>query len=345
MKLFNKLISAMCAVGIVATMASSLVLVHAAEELPKLSLDVQWTDKEAGTGTITASIEGLQLPLDSEGNPVAAKYAHLASWQMYIGVDGENVFDTTLWENELAMYMNCAASEFTSMGTFTSGTYLTPTKTIQPNFMLSSTQAMQLLVKGFADPTKIGDKMNLFTLNFTVKDASKLPTEITLSNVEFRVEAKDASGKLMSHRLFGNATPDDEAMTIVDSTKFPAAVKPSVPENTGTTADSNTIKAFNPKDLGLTETADGYFTPDADYANANDRAIAVANNFAAPGEFNKIKWTMSRTPVGGVAETASLTKPIANIDTNAAITVGMVVGFDISQYSAVSITNVELINE
>ena len=326
MKLLKKALSVVCALSMLSTMAVAAITVHAIDNAPTLSATLnEGYNSSTGEGQITLSVSGL--------SNIVTDYNVLGAWQADVVMD-ETVFDATLYKK----------------GTVTNAPYKKNEKklgdwegTFYPGVYDSATQSITVSAASMVQ----AEDTTLCTINFKVLNPTK-KSKITIANAMLVGNTYNDEGMVVAYPEYKQGSmlnTVDVEIPGSEPEQPPTPDKPSVPENTGTTADSSTIKAFNPKDLGLTETADGYFTPDADYANANDRAIAVANNFGAPGAFNKIKWTMSRTPVGDVAETASLTKQIAHIDTNAAITVGMVVGFDITEYSAVSITNVELINE
>ena len=107
--------------------------------------------------------------------------------------------------------------------------------------------------------------------------------------------------------------------------------KPSVPTNTGATADSSAILNVKPSDVG--GTGDVWAS-----ADGSENAVAGLANFTPSAATSTIEWTISATPFGG--EATQYTKAFdlgASID--AAATIGLIVNYNTAEYSSVSIVS------
>ena len=320
MKLLKKIISTVCAVGMLATVASSMFVAHAAEK-PTFKISVENYDKDAGTGTFVYSVKGLQSPgVTSDPTCVVFKMAQLNTKY------DSNVFDTTLW-NARNFNKNVSKSgKFASVGSWSLAKY-DMASNIMPGVWNSSgpSDGESLGING----SNLADEHEIMRLNFKL-DTSKLPTTVELGDVLFIVEDWDDDwATVVGTNKFGNASGDAKEMNY----EFPkiAGIEFKVPDNAGATADSSAILNVKPSDVG--GTGDVWAS-----ADGSENAVAGLANFTPSAATSTIEWTISATPVGG--EATQYTKAFdlgASID--AAATIGLIVNYNTAEYSSVSIVS------
>ncbi len=322
MKLSKKIISAVCALGMIATMTSSMLVAQAAD-VPTLELNVAWTDEEAGTGTITAVLTDMQLPENTTG----MEYAHLSAWQMFVGVDS-NVFDTSLYSNAINTRRNQTPLTVSTIGSLTRGNYLPDTSDMRPNWVSGEDWVALLDVdEKYVNPANIGDETELLSINFTL-NKENLPTTITLDGVEVESTARDGEGTLIDTIAFGNAAPSDKEMNIVANCTIPG-LSIVIPENDGTTASDDTLVSLSPEDIG------GEGTVWTDDSGNGEAAVASVANFTS-NNAGSVTWSITATPAEGEAVTKSHAFDIPAVEGQ--MTLGLIVGYDTAEWNSVAIT-------
>lgn len=325
MKLSKKIISAVCALGMMATMTSSMLVAQAAD-VPTLELNVSWTDEEAGTGVITAVVTDMQLPEDTTD----MEYAHLSAWQMAIGLDSD-VFDTSLYSNALLARQNEEGRTVTntSGGTFTRGQYLAASGDIRPNWFAGDGWMGLLDIEDgkYLDPANIAEPTELLAVNFAL-DKEALPATITLDIVAVESTARDSSGNIIDTIAYGNATPGNLDMNIVANCTIPG-LSIVIPENDGTTASDDTLVSLSPEDIG------GEGTVWTDDSGNGEAAVASVANFTS-NNAGSVTWSITATPAEGEAVTKSHAFDIPAVEGQ--MTLGLIVGYDTAEWSSVAIT-------
>lgn len=320
MKLVKKIISTVCAIGMVATAMSSLMVAEAATPVVptlKITYNEESYDPEIGEGVFTVYLENL-------GGDDESVYENLSLWAYNIGF----MFDSD--EFELSYYEDgrTGVSKNVTLNPTYFGTGLTG----------KGLDGERLTIQWAQNHPKSGlspfdgvpfDSLEVATINFKVKST---PATITIANTTMVQvdEMDDDFVNSIQQFKFGNATSSCTPMNY----EFPTipGVEFVVPEAQGTEVSGDQILDVKPSDIG--GTGDVFTTDDPDFAG--EAAIASLANFAAMGSATKVEWKISATPVGGEA-----TEYVKDFDLGATIdsatTIGIIVGYDTAEYSSVEV--------
>lgn len=320
MGLFKKVLSTVCAVAMLTTVSSAFI-VRAEEVKPTLKITVSYDDETKKTGTAKVSIVDLDKTTDKKD------YYFVENIQVGIGISSTD-FDTSLYS--------------------TSGFV----KPINSNVKFNSRLESKAQPKAFSDDT----------LFFTYADPS-IETNLTDSTLVGRTDGigdifveefkfklnSDTAQFTPGNVMIVASTYSEDASSIIQMDKWgnmkgctemnydfevvgqTTPEKPSVPTNTGATADSSAILNVKPSDVG--GTGDVWAS-----ADGSENAVAGLANFTPSAATSTIEWTISATPVGG--EATQYTKAFdlgASID--AAATIGLIVNYNTAEYSSVSIVS------
>ena len=300
MKLFNKIISAVCALGLLATTAVSVVSVQAEEgkvyERPEVSANLTSYDKTTGKGEITVSVNGVSSILTG----TYAGYA-VVSNTIEVGLDDadfviEGYYDTvdTVFETITQV------DGYDYGGTFNPGKYNTTNKSCK--IMLSGTKSTT-------------DMPNIFKIPFEVNTAS--------TNKDKSISIKSARIDIQKGRTKVAFKSEDGKVDIAD-----AAIKIMIP------ADGSALNV-DPTDIGL----------DADaWTDGTSTAAVGLANVAAPasGAASQVVWTIKATPTSTGVEAEKTLEPFDIPTIDSAATIGLIVNYDTTEFSSVTVVSGEL---
>lgn len=197
MKLFNKIISTVCALGLLATTAVSVVSVQAKEYTkPEISAQLTSYDKETGEGAITVSLNGVESALVDD----YADY-YVAGAVVYVGLNSDD-FVITGYYNSPAI----VKKTITKVDGYDYGGTLTPGK------YNTSSQYCKVSLAGTGE---VGDMPNIFKVPFKVnKDSANKNKVITINEAEINI-MMDSANKATLKSTDGNVDIADAAIKIM----------------------------------------------------------------------------------------------------------------------------------
>ena len=324
MKVLKKMLSVVCAISMLATMAVSVATVHADEyPAPKLIADLTTYNDTTGEGTITVSVEGL---LTGE-----YQYGFINAFQSAVVFDGTK-FDLTYY-NDDAGYDHISA-----------GDDIKDELTLQSNYgTIIGTEYSGLLVgyaptsaRKWTNANNFVDKNTLFTFEFKVLDPTKSNTiDFKQNEITINVMDKNAyNGTVLDTVSYNTIDSTGKGLDVVNNVTLSGGdTSIVIPGNDSATADSSAILNVKPSDVG--GTGDVWTNEDK-----TENAVAGLANFTPAAETTptSIEWTIKATPVGGVTKEYTETFDLgASID--AAATIGLIVNYNTAEYSSVSIVS------
>lgn len=308
MTFLRKVISSVCALSMIATMAISAVSVQAAEK-GLISADVTAYDKTTGEGTITVSFKNLE-DIIADCTSIGAMGANVTGFANSIQFDGS--FDTSLYSaGEMPWDPNPYEENITKTGSWTGNFAPGPYDATENQFTISITGAKQ---------TK---STELYSFKFKVNDTSKNNT-IVVYNAYANVNAYvQQNGKYVADVFtYGDSVHGSTKTTnTLAISNAPIAIV--IP------ADGSALNV-DPTDVGL--------DADAWTDGTSTVAVGLANVAAPASAASKIEWTIKATPVGGSEETKTQSFDLdATIE--AAATIGLIVNYDTNEFSSVSVVS------
>ncbi len=313
MRVMKKLIAACSALAMAATMFSAFVVQAASEPVVKLNLN-----------STSEGVYDLAVNVDTTGCALGNK---VGSFQISFNLD-ETKFDmkngplATTWDEDAEedVYNNIVYGKSKYAGG-------------------SWTYKNNKFTYAFSDTTGKGQAQSTPTDIITLKGLKLLSgvetEDIAIDIVDFYCEVGNGSSNQTSYGVAAQKPANVMDSANLIGATFPGnkvtPAKPSVPTNTGATADSSAILNVKPSDVG--GTGDVWAS-----ADGSENAVAGLANFTPSAATSTIEWTISATPVGG--EATQYTKAFdlgASID--AAATIGLIVNYNTAEYSSVSIVS------
>lgn len=336
MKIIKKLLSAACAVAMLTGVASSMayaamsgIPVVPPEDvttIPTLKVAAKEYDESTKSGTFSVSLEDLDQSILPD--TVIDQY-FIESMQFGLKFDPTQ-FDVSKYVTTgrpapiaSSMTINSALKKAPELGF--------PNNTL--NFVWVDTDINTSInsYNGF-DMSSV----HLYDLKFTITAEDKVTIGIGDVMVEGTTYADDFVTEVNGY-LWGNMK-DCYAMNY-DLPEI-GGIEWVIPDNTGnSSAGADKIVTVPGGDAG------GVFVPTDDNAGDTDRAIAKAVNLDPSGKPNVVgvKWVIDRTPAGGVAETVQKTFPLPNVEVSSQITMGIVIGYDATEYENVTVQSAGLV--
>lgn len=326
MKMLKKLLSAVCAVSLLATSASFMI-VHADDyPAPTMSAELTEYNSETGEGMITVSLEGI-ITGEYEG-----LYPYITGFQSTVAFSDAD-FDTSMyssgaiWDEVLPgddVYDGAFALNDNGYGTDTQG---------NPGIVVawSPTQARR-----YIEGSLFAEKNTLYTFNFKVLDTSKENT-ITLKENMIALnifETDSYTGTLSTTCTYGTVTGSmtQKALNVVDPETIGEGggdITITIPANDGTTAEGDNLVSIAPEDIG------GEGTVWTDDEGNGEAAVASVANFTS-NNAGSVTWSITATPAEGEAVTKSHAFDIPAVEGQ--MTLGLIVGYDTAEWNSVAIT-------
>ena len=317
MGLFKKVISSVCAIGMLATLVASMTVAQAAGD-PVMNATLTSYNNETGEGEFKVAISGVQTG--------EYDFFQFTGFNARVSMNADD-FDTTMYKYSAL-----------------------PTASIKKN-VLKAGPITALAYGGYGTPAAdafavtassqevFDDAFDLFTVKFKVKDVTKDNT-ITVSFAKYIANALDSEGEYKGQLTYykdgitdgAKPLPEDRTLAVNGGiTTERTSTTIVIPGNDSATADSSTIKTIKPSDIG----GEGDVWASAD---GSENAVAGLANFTPSAATSTIEWTISVTPVGGKAASYTQTFDLgASID--AAATIGLIVNYNTAEYSSVSIVS------
>lgn len=324
MKLVKKIMAAACAVAMVATAASSLMVAHAEMIVPTLRGVLEY-DAETKEGQYTFYMEDLKP--DTESNTANMT---MASFDMRLVFDDEG-YDPSMYASSgppasQAIKKNVLVNEALTGNVFA---YNENLDTIGISYGV-------LPEEGIHEYT-YPDWYNSFEIA-TIK--FKVIGEKTTISIDFAesgvYEFNDEWSEVINQYYYGTSN-NSKAEWILDVDEIPGVIEWEIPDNDNASAAEDQIASVPSTD------GTGIFAPSE--GDGSDRAIAKAVTLnPGAGTYNAVKWSLTRTK-DTVSENGTVTKMIPNIDAAAKMTIGLVFSWDGIEYDNVTVTGAELVNE
>lgn len=324
MSLFKKIISSVCALGMLSTLAVFSVGVQA-EEIGAVKAEVTDYNSETGEGTVTVSLTGVSDILAAYGGTDWATIEGFAN-DVYLEADD---FDTSLYGNVPPgnpPYRQNIVKTSDWTGTFTPGAYGTK---VDGGFVISCVS-----MKGTDSTSPITDDVALYEFSFKVNDTSKDNT-ITLRNAYVTLNTYDQNDFSLVVVTQGDAgygsTNTDNTLGIENTVTEGVGgdITITIPANDGTTAEGDNLVSIAPEDIG------GEGTVWADDEGNGEAAVASVANFTS-NNAGSVTWSITATPAEGEAVTKSHAFDIPAVEGQ--MTLGLIVGYDTAEWNSVAIT-------
>ena len=324
MKLFKKIISSVCALGMLSTLA--VFNVNAADTVGLISVDVEY-DQETGLGTATISATDVASIL-------ALGYGSIDGFANTVVLDDE-AFDVSYYNDEPYegddSYKNYEWYMLPSEdwgGTFTPGKY---GGRDPEGFMVSCTS----MTDGERRPGPIDYDFKIYSFDFKVLDTT-VDNYITIKDAYFTLKDGGTFRNFGDANYIGNAADIPEHLALqghtIDGTGG-GDITITIPGSGG----SNTSEgvAIDPEKIGA-EGENGVFTTsDPDFEG--DKAVAKLANVTANNE-GVMVWNVTGTRAAGGEENVNMDFEIPN--TEGEVSVGLIVGYNEADWSSVVINSV-----
>lgn len=317
MKLLKKLVSLACAVGILATVAVSAVPVSAAEYTrPTFEISLKSYNEETGVGQVAVSVHGLSTVFVGD----------YASWlpaniRTDIAFGDPDAFDQDLYQRT-TVRQNVVINPEYSMS-FSQGPYQAAN-----GYMRVTTAGL-----GSVDQALSGDMSEYYTINFKINEGYR--------DQENTITFKDAwygiyDGVDTVNSVWLKYTEGDVDIVGCD---FGESGEPVIviPPATGVTATGGQLLNLKPSDIGLE--GDEWTTEDPAYAD--EKAVVSLANVKKDDAITGFTWEIKATDAEGnpLEKTTEYFKA-GNIESAAEVTVGLVVGYDTTEWQSVEIVGV-----
>ena len=321
MKLLKKVISAVCAFGMITAVSSSMLVAQAEQLAPTLKIELLDYDEAAKTGQLKVSL--LNLKGDTEENPDTLSISSLG---VVMGFDSSE-FDAEMYSNSgrvKPIDKNFVASE--AIAASAQRVYNTDNENL--GIAWASTPADGL--NNLEDPDMF-DNFEVATINFKLLgDSATITVGKPMETVVNRMSDDWSNDTVEKVYTYGNSN-NSVADFVYDFPEI-GGIEFVVPEAEGTEVSGDQILDVKPSDIG--GTGDVFTTDDPDFEG--EAAVASLANFAAMEGATQVEWKISATPVGGEA-----TEYVKDFDLGATIdsatTIGIIVGYDTAEYSSVEV--------
>ncbi len=319
MSLLKKIISSVCALGMLSAVAVSAINVQAAD-LATIKAELTEYNNETGEGTVTVSFDGIETIISQ----YAADCAVVAGFANSVILD-EADFDTSLYGRTPPAnpaYKKNITKAGSWEGTFTPGPYT------EGKFTISCTSMNQTT------------STPLYQFNFKVNDVTKDNT-ITIYDAYADVNTWNPEtfefDKVVTYgdAVHGSTNTSDSISTSDTATEGTGGgdITITIPGSGG----SNTSEgvAIDPEKIGA-EGENGVFTTsDPDFEG--DKAVAKLANVTANNE-GVMVWNVTGTRAAGGEENVNMDFKIPN--TQGEVSVGLIVGYNEADWSSVVINSV-----
>lgn len=332
MKLFKKMVSAICAVGMIATMTSAFV-VHAAE-LPTVKVELQKYDEGTKEGTFAIKLLGFDKTTDGD---ILDYFVQGVQFGLKLPTDEfDNSYYTTGRGGTLTT--NVVFGDRFNNGNTGRGWD-------EELGGVAITWANTATTAGNAINQYNGDDLSELlyaTINFKKLTDNEIDTEDLLGDIMISARQYNDSSWSVTNKtdteygnMLGCVAPIYDCV-VLDEEVPPEPTSIEIPANEGDTASDDTLLTITPADLGLE--GDVWTTDDPEFAG--EEAVAAIANFANTGNAaTGVEWTISATPAGGVDATEYKDTFDFGASVESAMTIGLIVGYDTAEWDSVEIVS------
>ena len=329
MKIVKKLVAAISAIGLVASVSASLLVVQAAEyATPKFDATVSEYSEETGEGTLTISVTDLKTG--------EYEYPYMIGLQFYVGIPSDE-FDTSMYaQGTVKSHVNMldGMGDMNKMMFTSTPAYSAEEQKLPINWTYGN--MAPLAVKA------VEGKADLYSIDFKVLDVNQGGT-ITLSNIKLVINAMSSdsasSSVATANVAYANEDlPAEHALTASRNVVIEGGdVEIVIPPATGVTATGGQLLNLKPSDIGLE--GDEWTTEDPAYAD--EKAVVSLANVKKDDAITGFTWEIKATDAEGnpLEKTTEYFKA-GNIESAAEVTVGLVVGYDTTEWQSVEIVGV-----
>ncbi|HIT85451.1 MAG TPA: hypothetical protein IAA60_06045 [Candidatus Ornithomonoglobus intestinigallinarum] len=328
MKLFKKIISIASALAMVSSIAVATTA-HAAQGDGDIKLNATLAsyNEADGTGTIDISVAGMDTLLTD----VPGGMAQLITLGIDIYFD-TGAFDETYYSGNSALPISNISKNIPSnMGSIT--------RALDPQ----GTGAKMVRI-GFADASStVFADQKLFSFNFKVTDPSvenKISIKDTLLGFFLYDSAGEAYGGQQSY--VQNEASMQEGYGLITYSGDTVITEGGdieivIPPATGATATGDQLLNLKPSDIGLE--GDEWTTEDPAYAD--EKAVVSLANVKKDDAITGFTWEIKAADAeGNPLEQTTKYFAAGNIESAAEVTVGLVVGYDTTEWQSVEIVGV-----
>lgn len=314
MKLFKKLIAAVSAIAMVATVSSAM-LVQAASTNPVFTLSKVAVTGETNTYDVTVSVDTTNCEVGTKMFGLTMKLPLPSD----VFTNVQDIVDSYVDEGT-----GFGETDFTD-------------EMNNPSYN-DGLLVVQFLVTKANKAVDADGGAELFTIR--LKMAEDVASDYNLATSFVVANVGTTSSNCIDYGYGEGATAtvamtSDEFNTVTFA-KTATGGKITVPTNESSTATGDSLVSIKPSDIG--GTGDVFTTDDEDFAG--EAAVASIANFtpAADTAPTKVKWTIKATPLNGTATTYEKTFDLG-ATVESAMTIGLIVGYRSAEYSSVEITS------
>ncbi len=311
MGLFKKVISSVCAIGMLATLVASMTVAQAAEN-PVMSATLTSYNKATGEGEFKVAVSGVQTG--------EYDFFQFTGFNVFISMNADD-FDTTMYKSS-ALPTAPIKKNVLKAGPITALAY--------GGYGARADKADAFGVSASSQQV-FDDTFDLFTVKFKVKDVTK-DNIITVSSAKYIVDALDSEGANKGQLTYYKDGITDGAKPLPEDRTL--VVDGNVPVTIVIPADGSVVNV-DPTDIGL----------DADaWTDGTSTAAVGLANVAAPasGAASQVVWTIKATPTSTGVEAEKTLKPFDIPTIDSAATIGLIVNYDTTEFSSVTVVSGEL---
>lgn len=320
MKLVKKIISSVCALGMIATMTSAMV-VHAATA-PTLQITCDNYDETAKTGTMSVKILNYDQSVDERPED-------LFIGLIQFGIKLPNtVFDQSYYTTGKGGKFSTNVKMGSRFSSDVTGPKLA-NGVLAATFATNSTDAGKMLNSYNGDNISTVEFM---TINFKLLDSvasvdvKDLLGDVMLENYHYDANWANKVATYTYGNMKGCAKMTYD-LPVIGSVEPPTPDKPTV-------KDDGTILPIKPSDIGG--------TGDVFVGEDGSKAVAGLGNFVASGVINELNWTIKYTPVNGVETQATksfVPAELKGVNVESKVTIGLIVNYNPAEYENVTIVS------
>lgn len=329
MKFFKKIISAVCAIGMIATMTSALAAESGTVPTVQITLNDGYNE-ETGEGTLSVHVLNIDKTVTERPEDL-----FVASIQFGIKMPSD-IFDDSYYSTGKGgqLTKNVVMAE-RFKGKVTGPTYQDD-EYLRVTFAKVATDSGEMLNSYNGDD--ISD-IHLMDINFKKISDEPVDMKALVGDVKIITRHYDASWSTMEAQYkYGNIDADTDNVydfpvigeIVVEGLVIPAA--------TGATATGDQLLNLEPSDVGLGDK----WTQDPDYAT-EDAVVSLAN-VKKDDAITGFTWEIKAADAEGNPLASEKTKKyfgvVGGLETGAEVTVGLVVGYDTTEWQSVEIVGV-----
>lgn len=335
MKLFKKVISAVCALGMFAAMTSAFAAQTAVT--PTLEITLQDYDETEKTGTLVIDLVNVDQTVEEGDN------LYLGSLDLWVSMPA-TMFDKSYYEGD-NVYTNVWTDNTKLSSSMNGPNYLVnpdnPDQGEVITMAWASANKRQMISANNRDDMS---RINLLNIVFHKVTDEPIDTKDLIVDKHFKVteriyeDSSPSNNNFTASFTFGNMT-DADANALYAGDKIPGIeiVGPIIPAATGATATGDQLLNLKPSDIGLE--GDEWTTEDPAYAD--EKAVVSLANVKKDDAITGFTWEIKATDAEGnpLEKTTEYFKA-GNIESAAEVTVGLVVGYDTTEWQSVEIVGV-----